>query len=219
MYYNYTPPLSLHSSDTIKVTGQGSVTLSPDRALITLGVSTESTSLQDAQSENATVMNRVINSISNQNIPRNNIQTKDFRIHPQYDYIEGKQVFRGYRVTNMIEVTVDDITQVGQIVDLAVNEGANEVQNIQFTVANSDLHYENALKISVNNARDKARTIAEELGVSVSSVPRKIKEITTRTNQQPQPYVLGVSTESATTPIEPGQLEIKAVINATFDFN
>ncbi|MFD2043623.1 SIMPL domain-containing protein [Ornithinibacillus salinisoli] len=200
------------------VIGDGAVSIEPDRAVVTLGVITESKNLQQAQRENAEQTTNVINALLQQNIPRTNIKTSDYRINMQYDYKEGVQIFRGYQITNMLQVTIDAMESVGLIVDTAVEQGANTVRNIQLTVANQDRYYEEALKKAVENAQVKASIIAQELGVSISVVPFKLKEVTRREDSVPRPAVLGVSTENATTPIEPGRMEIQAQVEAEFHY-
>ncbi|MUK88627.1 DUF541 domain-containing protein [Ornithinibacillus sp. L9] len=222
MYYSY--PYIRSNSDPrqndrkLLVTGEGTVSVEPDRAVVILGVVTEDSNLQKAQQENAEYTDNVINALLQENIPRNNIRTQDYRIDMNYDYKEGVQIFRGYRVTNLLRVIIEAIDKVGLIVDIAVDHGANVVRNIELTIANQDRYYEEALKRAVENAQVKASIIAQELGVSISSVPYSLKEISRREDTVPRPVVLGVSTESPTTPIEPGRLEVNAKVEAEFQY-
>jgi uncharacterized protein len=222
MYYNYPWNRTFHTntarapSNTLKVTGEGIVTVQPNRAIVTLGVVTESPNLQEAQRNNAERSNNVIQALLSAGIKRDNIKTTTYRIDLNYDYKDGEQIFRGYRVTNMIEVIIDDIKEVGKIIDLAVENGANSVTNINMTVRNKEMYYDQALSKAVENAQHKARQIGDTLGVSVNQIPYKVKEITERQNDRPREMVLGISTDSAATPIEPGLMEIKAIVEASF---
>ena len=85
-------------SREITVTGIGEVDAQPDYVQIQIEVRTEGKDASLAQQENAFIMNRVIGSLVALNIPREAIQTTAYTISPNYDYIEGKQVFRGYEV-------------------------------------------------------------------------------------------------------------------------
>ncbi|WP_096273098.1 SIMPL domain-containing protein [Paucisalibacillus globulus] len=224
MYYQANPYFrqsfpTRQNQRKVTLYGEGSVMAQPDQATIVLGVITENRNLQQAQQTNATETTNVINAILNSGVPRENIQTSEFRIDIDYDFQDGKQVFRGYRVTNLLTITVEDIEKVGEIVDIAVNNGANTVRNINMTVSNQDRYYQRALANAIKNAQEKSLLVADTLGVSINEIPDQLKEISSTTPEQPRPFVLGVSTEKAsTTPIEPGQFKITALVEAIFHY-
>ncbi len=223
MMYYANPNIRSHSQvrqndHSILVTGDGMVSVEPDQAEVILGVKTEDSNLQKAQRDNAEYTNNVIHALLQENIPQNHIRTQDYRIDIDYDYKEGVEIFRGYRVTNLLKVIITPINKVGPIVDIAVDHGANIVRNIELTMANQDRYYQEALKRAVENTQVKVSIIAQELGVSVSAVPYSLEEISRREDRESRPLVLGVSTDSPTTPIEPGKLEIKAKVEAKFRY-
>ena len=201
----------------IKVFGEGIVLARPDQASVILGVITEDKNLQQAQQSNAQDTTNVITALVNTGVLRENIQTTDYRVDTQYDFQNGKQIFRGYRVTNLLTVKIDNLDTVGEIVDIAVDNGANTVRNIELTISNPVLYYQQALEKAIQNAKAKANTAAQTLGVTIPEVPARLKELSSITPEPPRPYVLGVSTESAvSTPIEAGQNQIRASVEATF---
>ena len=207
------------SDKVIKVFGEGVVLARPDQAIVTLGVITEDNNLQQAQQKNAQDSTNVINAIVNSGVSRENIQTTDYRVDIQYDFQNGQQVFRGYRITNILTIKIENIQSVGEIVDIAVDSGANTVRNIELTISNPDRYYHQAFEKAIQNAKAKADTAASTLGVIVPDVPARLKELSNLTPEPPRPYVLGVSTESAvTTPIEAGQNQIRASVEATFNY-
>jgi uncharacterized protein len=203
----------------VKVLGEGSVLVQPDQAIVLLGVITENKNLQQAQQTNATETQNVINAILGTGIPRENIQTSDFRIDIDYDFQNGKQVFRGYRVTNLLNITIEDITKVGEVVDIAVDNGANTVRNINMGLSNQKRYYRQALANAIKDAQEKAALVAETLGVTINQIPAKLKEVSNSGMEPPRPFVLGVSTEKAvTTPIEAGQMKVTALVEAVFHY-
>ena len=125
-------------SREINVTGNGEIDAQPDYVQIQIEVRTEGQDASVAQQENAFIMNRVIGSLLELNIPREAIQTTAYTISPNYDYIEGRQVFRGYEVQNAITVKIMDISQAGTVIDTAIRNGANHVSSIQFKIEDSD---------------------------------------------------------------------------------
>src|SRR4029453_7792650 len=98
-FYNAASPVLYKSLPTIEVFGEGTIAAAPDRAVIILGASSEGTVLQTVQSENAQIMTDIIQALLNLNIPREHIQTSDYRIDMQYDFPDGVQTFKGYKAT------------------------------------------------------------------------------------------------------------------------
>jgi uncharacterized protein YggE len=216
--YGYQNPMSLCTSQEgiIKVTGIGSVSADPTKATIRIGVVTEDMSLEKAQSENTAKINAVINSLYKMNIPRQDISTAFFDIQPQYDYIEGRQVFRGYRVTNILSLTIKDFTIIGEIIDTATANGANRVEDINFSVENPSAYYRQALDLAVRNASQKALQLANSFGTHISPAPCRIIELTSSSSME-RIVNLNQFAVSAS-PILPGQTEIIAQIEAWFQY-
>lgn len=200
----------------ITVSGEGTMVASPDRATATLGVRTESLNLQEAQKKNAKEANDMLSSLIGIGVSKDDIKTADFRIDPIYSYEDGKQIFRGYRVTHLFSITIRNAENTGLIIDTAVNNGANEVMNIQFSVAEPQAYYNRALSLAVIDSYKKAQTIAATLGISTQPYPLTITEETQK--GAPGPFLVASldSSGSSGTPIEPGKLEIKATITASY---
>ena len=214
-YAYYLPPLqpwpvreNRQGGETMTVIGEGSVQVQPDRAVVQLAVVTQDLSLETAQQENASTMERVIQGLLSQNIPRENIRTSTYTVTPRYDYMNGQQVFRGYEVTNEISVEIPSIAQVGSVIDAAVKNGINRVSNIRFLVSDSESAYQRALSMAIENAWGKAGTMAETLRLTLHQMPISVIEISAEEPIAFKTYTLAV--EGSATPIEPGQTTIRA---------
>lgn len=198
------------------VNGEGIVQASPDQATITLGVRTENTDPAAAQQENAIIVANVLKAMTSLGIPDDQIKTTDYRIEPQYDYQDGKEVFRNYKVTHMIEILTSQINQVGAIVDTAVKNGANSVSHIRFSLANPELVYNQALSISLRNAYQKALAITQTIRTTLVPTPLKVVEL----SGEPLPvlYQANVFSKAAATPIQPGELTISARVQVEYEY-
>lgn len=172
-----------NDKNILKVSGEGSISARPDTAIVILGTITELQNLAKAQAENAEAISHVIESVLKMGIPRENIQTFDYRAEPQYRYEDGKQIFIGYKVTHLLKITIDRVDQTGRLVDSAVRNGSNTVNNIDFSVSNPLLYYNKALAVAVQNTMIKAQTIAGSLGVTLIKTPRQVIE----ESQAPKP--------------------------------
>jgi uncharacterized protein len=214
--YKVASSLHPHRLPAIEVLGQGTVSASPDQAVVVLGAVSEGLVLNEVQSENATIVTNIIHSLLEIKIPREKIQTYNFRIETQYDYQDGKQVFRGYKVAHLLKITTDKVGQIGILVDTAVAHGANNVSSIQFMMAKPEIYENQALSHAIRNAWQKAETIARTLGVSLSAIPNHVQELT-RT-AEPIPYKATLLAQSTTTPIHPGELAIYATVRVWYYF-
>lgn len=198
----------------IHVFGEGEVSVSPDTLKISLGVTTEGLDLQSLQEENATRVNKIIQAIIDLGVRNEDIKTVDYRIDPQYRYEDSQQIFTGYRVTHILEITTKKINDAGKIVDTAVRSGASTVSNVQFSVMDSDRFYQQALSVATKDAIQKAETLTQSFGVSFNRNPYLISEEPLHSG--PIPYAFTALKTEAPTAIEPGKLAIQARIKAYF---
>jgi uncharacterized protein YggE len=204
---------NIKNGGKLKVFGEGTVSVKPDVAEAMIGVITENTQLEAAQEENARITQQVINSIRALGVSPKNIQTQNYGIRTNYDYINGRQVFRGYEVSNNLKVTIRNIDSVGQIIDTAVQNGANSLSGIIFLVSDQTRHYYEALSLAVEDAQNKARIIANKLKVKLNIIPIQINE---QKEETAAPLVMTFKSSGETTPIEAGENIINADIEATF---
>lgn len=218
MYYPYIPQPQYRQGHqrVMTVTGSSSILAEPDTISIQLEVRTENDLLRKAQQENTNKMNQVIQALLNVGIPRENIQTAEFNIFPMYDYVDGKQVFKGYQVTNRITVKLTNINQAGNVIDSAVSNGVNQVSNIEFSIENPEKIYQEALSEALRDAVDKAKVIAGTLQLNLDSKPVKIIELVNE-NESPAAFKTFTAIEGST-PIQPGQLSVRAAVKTKFQY-
>lgn len=210
-------PAGPRKGQLLKVSGEGEVAAKPDTASINLGVITEAKELILSQQQNSAVTAKVIQALLSLGIPQALLQTFDYRIESEYDFEQGKQIFRGYKITHILQAKVEDLSMVGKVIDTAVQNGVNNVSNVQFAVKNKQAYYEQALSLAITNATEKAKAIATTLNVTLIPTPILVVEggpSFPPLYNQPKKYVAGVSS----THFEPGQLLIKAAIFAEFHY-
>ncbi len=213
----YQPQERPGNTYTVTVEGQGMVKAKPDIVVLTLGVVTENENVKTAQQENAVRSNNVIAALKALGIEEKNIETTSYTMYPQYEYVDGKPQPRGYRVEHMLQVTVLNVQQAGQVYDAAVQNGANIARNLVFKVSDPTPYSNQALTIAIKNAQEKAKIIAGTLGVTINPVPVSITEGQMNVQRE---YVAAYSTVAAetTTPIQTGDLDITVNLRAVFQY-
>ncbi len=161
----------------ITVSGEGKATGKPDVAMITLGVSRLADTVDAARNGAATSLDAMIKSMTGNGVSKDDIQTQQFNISPEYDYTNGKQLLKGFRVTNVVTAKLRDINKTSTVVDGAVTAGGNDVQvqNIAFTIDNPDDLKKQAREAAVADAKSRAQTLASASGVTLGD-PINISE-------------------------------------------
>lgn len=200
------------------VNGVGTINTIPDITLVSIGVITSGKELSVVQKENAVITQRVILQIKALGIDDKDIQTQSYNIETIYDYQDGKQIFKEYRVTNNLRITVRDIRLTGIVIDKAVSSGANYVGNIEFTISDTSKYYRRALEKAIADAVQKAEVMATSLGVELERIPLRLTEESFSSAASLITPRAKLLTEDAT-PIQPGQLEVRASIRIIFSYN
>ena len=155
---------------TISVSGSGSASATANQATVTLGVQTEDKEAGEAIDENAEKMDAIITAIMNMGFTEEDLHTTTYTIYPNYNW-EIRQV-TGYTVTNMIQITIDDLDMVGAVIDAAGAEGANRVDGVSFQL---DPETRESLKMqayeaALDDAEAKAGVIVEKLELTITGV-------------------------------------------------
>ena len=203
-------------NNIIKVFGKGILSVKADLAKLLIGVITENVQLEVAQQENAFITQNVITSILEIGVFPESIQTQNYNIRTKYDYIDGKQVFRGYEVTNNLNILITNIKSAGEVIDTAVRNGANNIGDLNFLVSNEQRYYYEVLNRAFTDAQNKAIVMANKLGVRLNNIPIRIVELAMG-NISPLPAMTFKSV-SGTTPIEAGENNIEANIEVVFEY-
>jgi uncharacterized protein YggE len=208
----------------IVVTGQGKMRVTPNQAELTVGVVTTGGSSQEAMAENSAAMNRVISALKREGVDEKDIKTQSVNVWPEFDYgKEGENrelpEIIGYRAENRVSVTIRDIGKTGEVIDSAVESGANQLYGLSFTVseeASKNLRTQ-VLREAVFDATDKAQVIADALSAE-KIIPVSVVEGGGYTPPIYRYDVAALEKGGAATPISPGETEVSASVTMTFDF-
>jgi uncharacterized protein YggE len=201
----------------ISVSGTGDASGAPDLALLQLGVSAEGKTVKEARDTAASAMNDVLDALKGDGVAENDVQTRQFRIEPEYQYPDGKQELTGFRVTNIVEVKARDLDRVGEMIDDVAKAGGDvvQVQGLSFTIEKQDDLRAQAREEAMADASARAEDLADLAGVKLG----KPLSITESTVTPPSPLLQAVPAARGaeeTTPIEAGELEVSVTVNVLF---
>jgi uncharacterized protein len=209
------PPPPPAAGDVVITSGEGLVLAAPDRAFVSISAESRAKMPKEAQQANATAMTAVQAKLKAAGIPADAARTIALDLQPEFDYANGKQTLRGYVARNTIEVRVDEIEKVGEIVDAAVGSGATSVSNIRFDLKNRDATERRALGQAVADARARAEALAQAATRAIDRI-LKIEDHSEMGAPPPRPMMMmRQAAADASTPVTPGQLEIRARVTLT----
>jgi len=194
---------------SITAVGTATVSATPDLARVDVSVVTQAATAQDATQQNATQASAVITAVQNLVGMNTSVKTINFSLSPVYNNPPPGQnaMIIGYMVTNTVEVTLTDLTQIGKVIDAAIQSGANRVQGVSFDLQNRDPIVAQALKLAAASARAQADAIASGLNLHTGAVLHASEGINTSGSVTP-----GVAAPAQTTPIETGLVVVQASV-------
>jgi hypothetical protein len=156
---------------TLSVNGSAQVSLPPDIAYISIGVHTESEDAKQAVAENNSLVEKVVAALKAMGIEDKDLLTTRFNIYPSQQYTpEGQLKGTIFMVDNLVYVTLRDLNKIGDVLNAAIDAGANNISGIQFDVADKNKALAEARKSAVANARALAEELAQAAGVSLGQI-------------------------------------------------
>jgi uncharacterized protein YggE len=189
----------------ITVSGTGTVQSVPDEAQFSLGVQSTGPTAREALAANSGQMRRVLAALFAAGVAKGDVQTQDVSVSRSYQDT-------GYTADNTVSVTIHDLAQAGSILDAASNAGANDVYGPTLTRSDQAGLQAKALRAAVDNARTKARILAEAAGVRLGGVTA-----ITEGGDEPMPvYAADLAKRAPSAPIEPGKQQTQATVRVTF---
>jgi len=205
------------STQIIRVSASGSVTAAPDVAYIYIGIHTENENAATAVSENNTKVQKLMETLKSTGVAEVDMQTSNFSIwqNQQYNY-DGSSSGSVYVVDNTVYVTVRDLDSLGDTLNSAVQAGANNINSIQFGLADNSSKTSEARGIAVENATKIAQELATAAGVELG----EIESISYYSNDYPITFNgaggMGGGGAESSVPITTGQISVQATVEITF---
>ena len=217
------------ATDTITVQGDGQATLPPDVARISFTVDNTSTTVAEAQDATTKQANAALEFVKKQGVDDKDVKTLSYNISPQYsypnpcqpgaicpDYYRAPKI-TGYQVSETIQVTMRDLTKVGEMLG---GLGKLEVQNVNgpaFALDDSTAGYSAARYDAIKKAKEQAKTLADQLGVRLG----KVVNFSESSGGYPYPmmaYGLGGASEKSAVPDVPvGENTYNASVSITYE--
>jgi len=203
------------AANVVVTTGEAVVQRPPDRAFVTIASEARARNPRDAQRQNADAMNAVRDRLTQAGVGKDAVRTVGIDLQQEIDFQQGRRVPREWVARNTIEVRIDDLARAGEVLDLAVQGGAASIGGIRFDLRDRAAAEREALRLAVADARARAEAAASGAGRAIDRIV-KIEDARDIAIVQPRPMMtMRAEASPAPTPIDSGEIEIRARVTLT----
>jgi len=200
------------AAHTITVSASGRVTIVPDVARVTLGVTFTRPTVKAARSDAATAMTRILAALKKLGVADADLQTVGLSLYPQYTS-SAKPRVTGYTISEQLRVTIRDLDKAGDIIDAATTQGATDANGISFELADPDKAMNDARAAAVTAAQASAQAMASAGHVALG----QIVSISDVSLQNPIDYGRAAAlAPMASTPIQVGTQDVTVTVTVVF---
>jgi uncharacterized protein YggE len=154
---------------SVQVTGNATVNVAPDRALVRLGVQSRAATIDTVESANTAAIQKVIRALTALGIEPKDISTDIYVVEPVYEDYDSL-IVKGYRISNQVAVTVRRVEGTSALVSAALKAGANTVDNVEFYTSELRKYRDQARDMAVTAASEKAQALARAAGAETGCV-------------------------------------------------
>jgi uncharacterized protein YggE len=196
----------------VTVSGEATVAVPPDTAVIRIGVSSLEKTAREAGEANAKQMTAVLAAIKASGIAERDIQTSRVSLQPQYDPNKGGTArLTGFQANNQVTIRIRDIDNLPTVLDRAIAAGANEMSGVEFVVSEQSKLLDQARDEAIADARRKAELYAKAAGAKLGQVVSINEE---GTPPQPRPMQ---AMRAGAVPIVPGEQTLRAIVSVSYE--
>lgn len=216
---------------SISVTGEGEVVAVPDIAQISFSVTAKESTAGEAIAKSAEGVNAIVKYLKDNGVEEKDIKTQSYNLNPRYEYPDtrcsewgcppqGEPKLIGYEVTQTVGVKVRDLSKVGMFISGLGELGVTNVNGPSFTIDDDSTLKADARKQAIEDAREKAAALAEQLGVRIVRMTGYWEE-----QNYPMPYGMGggegmvaaYDMKAAVPDMPAGENTISARVNVTYE--
>jgi len=198
----------------INVSGEGKVYVTPDEAVITIGVENTGADANDVKKKNDVAIDAIIKYLKGNKLPEKDYQTKRVSLTRNYDYDKKKYSFVAIQ---QIVIHLKDLSKYDALMMGVVDAGANNINGVEFRTSKQAQYEGEARILAVANAKKKASDYAGALGQAVG----KAILVTDNTQTYYPPMVhaqfKSMAEDSARETLAIGEIVVTANVNISYE--
>lgn len=198
------------------VTGQGEVSVAPDIAHVSLGVTAQADTAGEALSQMNAAARAVLDRLlTEEGLDSADVQTGQLSLNPRYSETrtyDAREIV-GFTASTTVDVTLRDLTRLGGLLDAVVTDGANTLGGLQFDLSDKTTALDEARRAAVADARAKAELYADAAGVGLGD----LVTLSEGGSSSPQNYGMMAMAEMRSVPIAEGALTISSSVTMVYE--
>lgn len=202
---------------TISVVGTAEMQVAPTSARISFGARAEHKEAGDAMAEVTRRMAAILDELAEAGVASGDLRTRRIDVSPVWSQIRqgsGQRQITGFVASNMVELTVRDLDRLGEMLDLVLRLGANDMGGLQFQHGDAAAQEDTLRVMAVEDAIRKARQLAEASGMGLGPA----RHINDGGGQGPQPMMrMEMARAASDVPVAPGELTLSHSVTVAFD--
>jgi len=204
------------TSPSVTTEGRASIKVTPDIAWLTVTSESRAVRPADAQRASAEAIDGVRASLRKAGLADEAVKTRSYSVDPEMQYADGKSSVIGYIARHSLDVRVDNLAELGAIIDAVGGTGATSVSDIRYDTKQRGEMEAQALSLAVRDGLRRADIIAKAAGRAVEGL-WKIDDQRTGVAPRPMPLAMAAPSMRASpeTVITPAELEIQAAVTVT----
>ena len=203
----------------VRASGEATVSATPDVVHVSMSVTTQGATAQEAADSNATATTRVITALKQLVGAKGDVRTIGYSVFPVQRTTNGVTSIALYQATNSVQATADDLNQGGRIIDTGAQAGATSISGISFGLKDYAPTKRLALQQATTRAKANAEAIASGLNARVGTVVSVEESSAVRPVTDARLAAGGVAAGSVPTPIEAGLVTVSASVVLEADLN
>jgi uncharacterized protein YggE len=217
---NIEPPL-------ITVTGQAEVRVPPDEVVFTLAVENVDKDMVLASKRTDDSVKQILAIARKNNVKPEDVQTSHISVQPKYNtddmpYESRDRVMRvlvGYEVSKTVAIRLRDISRFDDLLADVLKAGITRLSNLQFMDSQIRKHRDEARRMAIRAAQEKAKLLAGEIGQSIGpaySITEESVSDYSRSNITQNASLTSGSSSDSDSATAPGTISVTAQVTVRF---
>ena len=161
-----TPPRA-DSVSTVITSGQGEITLTPDRAVLRVSVETRAGTAAQAANGNTQRLHKLLDTLNTIRQPNESVMVAGVSVNANRD---DKGQVRGYSASVTVRISTRTLERLGTIIDAALAGGANNIQDVAWLSDREESARREALGRAFAEAHQNAQALADAAGLALGPV-------------------------------------------------
>lgn len=208
---------------TLSLSATGEVRIAPDLAVVSAGAVTRGDTAAEALQANSRLMNQVFGALDRAGIAERDRQTSNLSVNPVYANDDNRSMsprgeregprIVGYEARNTVTAIVRDLDDLGETIDALVENGANQLQGVEFSAEDPSEARNEARRRAISELNALKDLYAEAAGFEVIA----LHSMSESGGMRPQPMAArGLAMMEADTPVASGELTVSVTVSATW---